>query len=90
MPDRNGGWKQPPFFIPDHKYNNKFSKCDARRISHTMGSLLLRYFATRGNNMKQATMVKKIGDMLYKNGLMAIALGLYIGIYSANLDKVNL
>jgi hypothetical protein len=44
----------------------------------------------RGNNMKQATMVKKIGDMLYKNGLMAIALGLYIGIYTANLDKFNI
>jgi hypothetical protein len=46
--------------------------------------------AIRGNNMKQATMVKKIGDMLYRNGLMAIALGLYIGIYSANLDKFNI
>jgi hypothetical protein len=40
--------------------------------------------------MKQEPMVKKIGDMLYKNGLMAIALGLYIGIYSANLDKFNI
>jgi len=40
--------------------------------------------------MKQATMVKKIGDMLYRNGLMAIALGLYIGIYTANLDKFNI
>jgi hypothetical protein len=40
--------------------------------------------------MKQATMVKKIGDMLYKNGLMAIALGLYIGIYTANWDELNI
>lgn len=46
--------------------------------------------ATRGNNMKQAAIVKKIGDILYKNGLMAIVTGLYIGIYSANLDSLNI
>ncbi|MDT8376816.1 MAG: hypothetical protein RQ867_08825 [Mariprofundaceae bacterium] len=40
--------------------------------------------------MKQAAIVKKIGDMLYKNGLMAIVTGLYIGIYSANLDSLNI
>ena len=34
--------------------------------------------------------VKTIGDFLYKNSLMAITAGLYIGIYAANLDKLDI
>ncbi len=40
--------------------------------------------------MKKINIVQKIGDLLYKNGLMVIALGLYIGIYAANIDQFNI
>jgi hypothetical protein len=39
--------------------------------------------------MRKVTYVKKFGDFLYKNGLMVVALGLYLGIYAANWDELN-
>jgi len=40
--------------------------------------------------MNKINYVKKFGDFLYKNGLMVIALSLYIGIYAANLNEFNI
>lgn len=40
--------------------------------------------------MRKLNIVKTIGDFLYKNSLMTIATGLYVGIYAANLDKLDI
>ncbi len=40
--------------------------------------------------MNRVNYVKIIGDFLYKNGLMTVALGLYLGIYAANWDELNI
>ncbi len=40
--------------------------------------------------MRKVNYVKKFGDFLYRNGLMVIALDLYVGIYAANLDELNI
>ncbi len=34
--------------------------------------------------------IKTVGDFLYKNGLIVISAGLYIGIYAANMDKLDM
>ena len=39
--------------------------------------------------MRKVNYVKKFGDFLYRNGLMVVALGLYLGIYAANWDELN-
>jgi len=40
--------------------------------------------------MNKVNYVKKVGDFLYRNGLMTVALGLYLGIYAANWDELNI
>jgi len=40
--------------------------------------------------MRTATIVKAVGDFLYKNTLMIIVGGLYVGVYAANLDKLDI
>ena len=40
--------------------------------------------------MRTSSMVKNIGDFLYKNSLAIISAGLYIGVYATNLDKLDL
>ena len=40
--------------------------------------------------MRTVTVIKTIGDFLYKNTLMLIFGGLYIGVYAANIDKLDM
>lgn len=40
--------------------------------------------------MRELTVVKTVVNFLYKNSLMVISTGLYIGIYAANLDKLDI
>jgi len=40
--------------------------------------------------MRELTVVKSVGNFLYKNSLMVISTGLYISIYAANLDKLDI
>jgi len=40
--------------------------------------------------MRESKIVKTVGDFLYKNSLMVISTGLYISIYAANLDKLDI
>lgn len=40
--------------------------------------------------MRTITAIKAVGDFLYKNTLILIFGGLYIGVYAANLDKLDM
>jgi hypothetical protein len=40
--------------------------------------------------MHKLNIVKTIGDFLYKNSLFVISAGLFVGIYAANLDKLDI
>ena len=40
--------------------------------------------------MRTVNFAKTIGDFLYKNSMAIIATGLYIGIYAANMDKLDM
>ncbi|MDT8376815.1 MAG: hypothetical protein RQ867_08820 [Mariprofundaceae bacterium] len=39
--------------------------------------------------MRKVNYIKKFGDFLYRNGLMVIAAGLYLGIYTAHWDELS-
>jgi len=40
--------------------------------------------------MRTVAAIKAVGDFLYKNALILIFGGLYIGVYAANLDKLDM
>lgn len=63
--------------------------CDPHRITMSHSSSIVASSYVKEVPMRKVNYVKKFGDFLYRNGLMVIALGLYLGIYAANWDELN-
>ena len=40
--------------------------------------------------MHISNFTKTVGDFLYKNSMMIISTGLYLGIYAVNMDKLDM